>query len=455
MSIKEVVQEDYKLANDVLERNYYRIFRDPALCHNKGLEIILLGSCTANCEYCYWKQYTKDLYPWAVYDENKIIENFRLILQWYKANDFKCEIEIFSGQWLDKPFCQGIFDVIYEEFKDYYYKPDFVCPDNMQFLKSPEAVQRFQNNKARLDSVGIPFTISCSIDGLECEYGRTPNDDEFYNFLIDFSKQYHMALHPMISSHNAKDWIKNHKWFVENFTEEQINGMTMLEVRDGTWDDDSIEDLIRFCDYLSDWQFERLNYDKRKMLQFILKYYPTKCSEEDNALSSYNPLTFNFMGIPTGVESPSCTFTKLLMIRALDLALVPCHRQSYDELIYGKFQVDDNKITGLNPHNLAYMIASTHLKRGCLPKCENCYLSEICTGFCFGASYEDFKNPYVPQQQVCRMYKAKFHFLIYKYYSLGIFDLLDTDPFFEALSNGAQGKWIKDIINEVVNTYEK
>ena len=36
-----------------------------------------------------------------------------------------------------------------------------------------------------------------------------------------------------------------------------------------------------------------------------------------------------------------------------------------------------------------------------------------------------------------------------------IFDLLDTDPFFEALSNGAQGKWIKDIINEVVNTYEK
>ena len=65
------------------------------------------------------------------YDENKIIENFRLILQWYKANDFKCEIEIFSGQWLDKPFCQGIFDVIYEEFKACSYRNSCSRCENM------------------------------------------------------------------------------------------------------------------------------------------------------------------------------------------------------------------------------------------------------------------------------------------------------------------------------------
>lgn len=231
--------------------------------------------------------------------------------------------------------------------------------------------------------------------------------------------------------------------------------MTLLEVRDGTWDDNSIEDLIRFCDYLSDWQFKKFNYDKKKMLQFVLKYYPNHEKEEEYAQTSYNLLTFNFMGIPAGFESPSCTFTKLLMIRALDLALVPCHRQSYEELVYGKFAVKDNKIEGLNPQNLGYMIANTHLKRGCLPKCENCYLAEICTGFCFGSSYEDFKNPYVPQQQVCRMFKAKFHFLIYKYYSWGLFDLLETDPYFKDLNNSSQGKWIKDLISEVVNLYEK
>lgn len=205
MSLKEVIKEDYQLANDVLERNYYRIFRDPKRAHEKGLEIILLGSCTANCEYCYWKQYTKDLYPWEIYDEDKIVENFNLILQWYKDQDFKCDIEIFSGQWLDKPIAQRIFDSIYENFKDHYWKPLFVSPDNMQFLKNPTAVQNFQNNIHKLNSVGIVFTISCSVDGLECEYGRTPNDEEFYNFLIEFSKTYQLALHPMISSHNSKD----------------------------------------------------------------------------------------------------------------------------------------------------------------------------------------------------------------------------------------------------------
>ena len=53
--------QNKQLANDVLERNFYKSFRTRG--GPRKIELFLTGACKANCDYCYLKKYQKDLYP--------------------------------------------------------------------------------------------------------------------------------------------------------------------------------------------------------------------------------------------------------------------------------------------------------------------------------------------------------------------------------------------------------
>jgi len=67
-----------------------------------------------------------------------------------------------------------------------------------------------------------------------------------------------------------------------------------------------------------------------------------------------------------------------------------------------------------------------HIKRSCMPICEKCPLVNLCPGPCLGNAYENFKNPLVPPEEVCNMFKAKYGFLIDKYNQMGLFDLIKS-----------------------------
>ena len=71
------------------------------------------------------------------------------------------------------------------------------------------------------------------------------------------------------------------------------------------------------------------------------------------------------------------------------------------------------------------MIAYDHLKHDCFPHCESCKYIGCCIGFCLGNSYENYKNPFIPVKEVCKLYKSKIKFLIYTYDQMGLFDYLD------------------------------
>jgi sulfatase maturation enzyme AslB (radical SAM superfamily) len=68
-----LIVDNKKLANDILERNYYSSFRNKG---PKKLEIFLMGACKANCEYCYLKKHQKYLYPAKLHDYDTIVNNF-------------------------------------------------------------------------------------------------------------------------------------------------------------------------------------------------------------------------------------------------------------------------------------------------------------------------------------------------------------------------------------------
>ena len=422
--METVYEQDKFLANDFLNRNFYQFFQHGL----KKIELFITGACKANCDYCYLKKNQKDLYPIALQKEDIIIKNLQLVLDWYVENKFNCVLDIFSAEWLTTPIADKVFDCFYNTFKNVEpkYRPKLIlCADNMQFLKDDEATEKIKYQIERLRSLGIDLPISASIDGKYCDYGRTENDDEFYLKLNDFMEEYNLLMHPMISSDNIKYQIENNRWFTKTFSPRIAapGRMMTLEVRDNSWNEESISQLIQYCDYLTDTVFNYFEQDKERMLRFVLKL-PYKNNNPKEDYPSYDIIGLNPVRIDSNDDDWSCSMSGTLCIRLGDLSVAPCHRQFYDELLYGHFNVEDNKIKDFEPKNLSLFIANTHLKKTCSPHCENCKFVGVCIGYCQGAAYETYNIPWIPPINTCKMYRAKLTFLIYKYYLMGLWDIL-------------------------------
>lgn len=437
-----IMLEDKQLANEVLERYYYSCFREGGPKH---LQIFLTGACRSNCEYCYLRKNMKDLYPLELQNYETILKNVELICNWYIDSAFKCNLQVFSAEWLTTPLADRVFDIFYKVFKDSKYKPPVIlCADNMQFLKSDELIQKVEYYIEQMHSIGIALVLSASIDGKYCDFGRTPNSDEFYEKLKIFTNKYHCMPHPMISASNIKHWINNFHWWKEYFGIEIAYGMTMLEVRNEDWTVENIQDLITFCDYMVDETFKSLNNNKEEMFKYVFNIK----TENDGTMKNdtYNPIRFINTGFTSNSDTFTCSSQKMLTIRAGDLMVAPCHRLHYPLLEFGKYQVEDGKITEFIPKNVSLLIGHKYLKRSCMPICEDCGLVGYCPGFCMGASYEEYGNMLVPQQEVCQMYRSKYAFLIYKYNSMGLLD----DELLEKYFQNEDLAYIKDLKNSIL-----
>ena len=444
--------EDKILANNILKTKFYNFFKKG----QKTLEIFLIGACKANCEYCYLKKHVKELYPLALHNQEKILSNFSLIIDWYIENEFTCPIDIFSAEWITTPLANKIFDILYEKFSNVEktkLPKDIRIADNMQFLKDEKATADLETNIDRLKSIGIDFLISASVDGKFCDFGRTEVEDDFYNKLNLFLEKHKYYVHPMISSNNVKFWIQNFKWWKENFSPRIWDRIMSLEVRDNTWTDESIQQLIQYCDFLADEKFKYFNYDKKTMLKFVLSLpTPVYGDTEDTP-----PVSYNVIGLPSvdtcyNNDTTCCSIGNVLVIRAADLVVNPCHRTYYEELKLGEYEIINGKIGDFIPTNPALLALYTNIKRSCFPHCENCKFQGICVGHCHGASYEEYRNLLVPQYEVCKMYRAKLTFLIYKYNILGIWDELDnlTDQEISPMRK----TYLKDLINSILYNME-
>lgn len=449
-----IMLEDKKLANDILERHFFSNFRKPRSRQDtdkKKLEIFLTGACRANCEYCYIKKNMHSLYPIGLQNEDTIVHNFKLLMDWYVKNEFKCDLELFSAEWLTTSLADKIIAILLDTFNNTSYKPEvIICADNMQFLKDDKATEKVEKYISDLKQIGINFVISASIDGKYCDEGRTPNSDEFYEKLIQFLSKYNFCVHPMISAHNIKNQIKNFEWFFENFEVGAIYNSILLEVRNEDWDMESIQHMIQFCDYFVDKTFHYFNEDKKRMLRYIFQIE----DENDPHLfinSAYSPIKLRVNGFTQNRDKVECGFHNCLTVRAGDLSIAPCHRLYYPLLEFGSFNIENEEITDFEPKNVSLMAAQMHFKRSCFPICENCSFIGVCLGHCLGASYEEYRNMMVPQMEVCNLFKSKLTFLIYKYNSMGLFDDL---TYLRSFMTEEQYTYITDLIKGVLEEFD-
>lgn len=114
-------------------------------------------------------------------------------------------------------------------------------------------------------------------------------------------------------------------------------------------------------------------------------------------------------------------------MRLGDLAICPCHRTAYNQYLYGYFIVEDDEISGVKAVN---PILATKIWMGnnltTTPICDACPINECCLHGCLGAQTEYGKDPFMPLENVCKFFKAKYS-TIFKYYrEHGIIDCLKT-----------------------------
>lgn len=424
-----MISEKYENENTIFLNNVIKdAIIDPIRAKTKDngfvtkIELFITASCNLSCEYCYLNKYEDLLYPPKINDRSVILNNLKLILDYLIANSINpTSLELFSGEIWHTSFGSEVLAIILDKYKIHPVSRNILIPTNMTFINDDIYISIMQNYIEEFKRIGVRLAFSASIDGKVIDEMTRPYDsmyvrtDEFYEKLFTFNKFNGFGFHPMVSAYSIEYWKENYLWFEEMCNKYCIDiksGVMMLEVRNNDWTEDKISKYIEFVDWLYDHTYSKENPDSADI--FIKDQFET------DRIGMYNILALN-----SHFRKIECGYQERLTIRLGDLAVVPCHRLSYEQFVYGKFKVENNKIselTGINPE-LAFTLYSINPCTYNL-KCNICKYAKLCLKQCLGAQYEVTGEILAPCNTVCNLFKAKIDLLIKKYDELGILERL-------------------------------
>ena len=315
-----------------------------------------------------------------------------------------------------------IFNYIH---KDGLLVDQVLITSNCSFVTDPIMLQKIQQYINKFNNIGCPLVFSISVDGkIVDEQSRPRNDinnkytDEFYDLLGAFAQTNNYFFHPMIAAINVKYWKENYEWWLKflkkfQFTKEAI---MMLEVRNNDWTDENIQDYCDFLDFLiEDYLNDECNGDIETLARIIVGM---RMRANDPCLQGYIPWVLG-----EADTFPGCTISNNLTVRLGDLAICPCHRQAYNEYLYGYFKVENDEIVDIEAVNttMAIQIIMNNLFTG-FPLCSGCDFNFCCLHGCMGSQLETNKDPFFPITNVCKFFKAKYSHLFKYYREHGIID---------------------------------
>lgn len=420
----------------ILEKRFFAPWRegpsdDPgSLWPDSNLELFVTAACNQNCEYCYLVR-QKELYPREAMDPETIKGNLRIFLDWCLEEGFSFhQVDLFSGEIWHSPFGWEILDILLDYIRRGLRVETVMIPTNASFVLSERALVEMSNRIEDYERAGCRLQLSGSIDGgLSDGITRKGNDrqltdeknsDIFYDRFFSFWRRYGFLFHPMVSAENVKYWKENFLWWEEKcaaYGYDAFQDVMMLEVRNDNWTDSAIQGYTDFLGFLID------------------KFLADRCGGDVGRLTNHLFLTDIFtpggngylnFGLSKADAFQGCTVSDMLTVRLGDLAIPPCHRTAYDELLYGRLKVQNGKIVGLEEHNP--QMASRILLQDsilCSPGCDRCLYSHFCLRGCYGAQREVEKDPFMPIESVCNLFRRKIDFLIDKYGQLGVWDNLE------------------------------
>lgn len=426
-------KEQDALLQTILDYRFFNPWKDLTSYYNSGrslrldtnLELYITSSCNQKCEYCYLQKYP-EIYPPEFNKPELILHNLEILLDYLTINGYAIQqLSLFSGDIWNTEFGWKILETIKLYLDKGFKIAEIMIPSNCSFVMDDEATQKIQQYINAFREKNIPLNFSISIDGKIIDnIGRPRNDpnniytDEFYERVGAFAATNRFLFHPMVSSSNVKYWIKNYYWWEEfleyyGYTEDAL---MLLEVRNADWTDENIEDYKRFLNFLLNrFLFYICDKDTRKFISFMTR----ECKEQQYRYN-YMPWMLNSADTFKG-----CTVSNYLTVRLGDLAICPCHRTAYKQYLYGYFNVENDKITGIravNPELAVHILMSNTLYT--TPLCDKCPIKEYCLKGCFGAQIEYGQDILFPLSNICKFFKHKIMTILKFYRENGIIDEL-------------------------------
>ena len=341
-------------------------------------------------------------------------------MQYLRANNFHIpELSIFSGDIWTSEFGWKALEIIYNAIKSGLDIEFITMASNCSFVGDPIAVQKMQQFIDKFNAIGCPFQISISVDG-KCvdEAGRPRNDknnkytDEFYERIGSFARHNNFLFHPMVSAENVKYWIENYEWWRKflQYYEFDLDDIMTLEVRNGNWTEENIEDYCKFLTLLLDrWMKDKCHNNPQVFAKYLASSY--LLNSENPSVGGYMPWLIGRVDTFIG-----CTVANHLTVRLGDLAICPCHRTAYNEYLYGYFDVKNDKIVGVRAVNpvMAIKVYMNNVLTSS-PLCDQCPINNCCLKGCLGSQFEYGRDPFMPLENICKFFKNKAK-TIFKYY---------------------------------------
>jgi len=360
------------------------------------------------------------LYPFKVPD-TKIVENAKMLIDWLIENKATPNIDVFSGEATIRPMFYEIVDYIIERYYEAGVKGRrIIVPSNYSFLLSDKLTRKMEELIIKSRKLGVPLILSASVDGKYMEHNRPfrgnvrrdPRDDKFYDKMFRFNAKWGFGFHPMVYSEGIELWKKNFLWFIENMRKYNIpyNRLFLLEVRNVEWTKEQVKKFGEFVEWLTEWTFYNIaKGDPKKYVRFV---------REDGG---FNLLRSVFSYTHKGI---TCSIQMMMYVRVGDLAIVPCHRTSYDIFKVGRFIVDEEKkkIVGIEAYNPEIYLAVLAGHADTYPYCVECPIKAVCTHGCLGSQYEVTGDLFTPIPTVCGLEMTKIIYGVKALLKLGIYD---------------------------------
>lgn len=432
-----------------IEKEWHKPYNEQKM----NVEFCITPECNQQCEYCYLQKHKDELYPLETRNKDTIIKNLKILLQYYLDNNFQISrLDLFSGEIFGFPFGNQILDIILSYIQQGLSIEAIFIPTNGSFACSEKIINIMQYYIDIFKVHNTLLSLSISYDGPYLDAINRPvkskiiiKDDIYLKRLANFMLKNKLGFHPMISSATIEDQIKNYdswllflkKYMPEEYDIYQYGKIMQLETREHGWTNEKIISYLKWLKYIIDTDYNYFfNNDKESFNKIVcgdlnVQQYIKKLGlPHDYGWSAYFPYYLTRHN-----NSLGCTLGYTLMIRLGDLAIIPCHRTSYPKFILGYYKVENDKIIDVICNN--FPLASAIFVSGfkTKPICNICPLNSYCVKYCLGANYEQNQELFYPEEDNCKLQKAKFLFLIIYYKSLGFEIPPDFEEVFQILSN--------------------
>ena len=444
-------EEQKKVFLDFLDMYTFKGWKDDfkGEYHKDSLEIYVTTTCNLGCTYCYLDKYGDKLYSPQLKKKDNLISNLKIFTDYLvEEGMFPSTIEIFSGELFALSYWEELLEII----ESYVLRfPEgkrslVTMPSNSTFLADDYLYTRVVYWLERFESHGVPFHFSHSVDGKYLDKDSRPYkdgknlkyDDVFYERMFLFSRKYHSGFHPMVSSTGIENWKKNFDWYIENITKyitgsdfESIHRLYLLEVRNADWSFEQLKHFEDFLRYMVKRVFEICGFDRDVMYKFM----------QGSGLNILSPLVSS-IGRGIGCSEQHCMY-----VRLGDLAMVPCHRTSYDGYEGGRFKIEGGKVVDIEPINPELYITMKTFDSDSGPVCQDCNINKVCSHYCMGANYEVNKDFFIPVESVCRMEFLKVKTLVEAMDEIGLVNHIITGLRKGGISEQKKADQIEYILN--------